>query len=420
MTRFNNFQSFELYLSSLGQFRMDLGLDRMKKAIGSTIGFSRKSPIVQIVGTNGKGSTACFLETLATSHGLKTGLYTSPHLISIKERIRINFNILPDDIWLETANEIFSRCRENRLTYFELLTLMAVMIFEKQEVDIIILEAGLGGRYDATTVFPATVNVFTSVGLDHTNILGGSLEKIARDKSMAMRGSPAIVSKQDQKVMEVFKDRARNVKSDIYLFDDYFYSDDDCLKFKADHDPALKYSDLGLKGFYQLENAATALLAWEIFSRLKGHDYDHKLCAKALKDAFWPGRMHIVQKNPIVILDGAHNEPAMLSLKESLNKMGFNPKIVVFACLADKNVNKLCTIVKQMNAEKIFATDIKNNPRSMSGEDMVPLLGPGAEYLSDVNAFLSDLKEEDGPVLVCGSLYLLGLVYKAFPEWLVR
>lgn len=420
MTRFNDFQSFELSLSSLGQFHMDLGLDRMKRAIESSLGFSRKSPIVQIVGTNGKGSTACFLEALARSHGLKTGLYTSPHLTSIKERIRVNFNTLSDSSWLESANELLTTCHENRLTYFEVLTLMAVQIFEKHSVDVIILEAGLGGRYDATTAFSAALNVFTPVGLDHTGILGSSIEEIARDKSMAMRGSPAVVSKQDKKVMEVLKGRARDVKADIYSVDEYFYFGGDCFKFRSGHDLTLNHSDLGLKGFYQMENAATALLTWEILSRQMGHGLNDKICARALKESFWPGRMHAVQENPLIILDGAHNEQALLSLKNALEKLGLNFRTVVFACLADKNVKELCGIVKQLGAEKVFVTDIKNNPRAMPGEDMVPLLGSGAVYLSDVNAFLADLKEEDGPVLVCGSLYLLGMVYEAFPEWLVR
>ncbi len=259
MTRFNNFQSFEQYLSSLGQFRMDLGLDRMKNAIMSSMGFTRRPPIIQIVGTNGKGSTACFLEALIRHHGLKTGLYTSPHLISMKERIRINYSTLSDNSWLESANDLFAICHENRLTYFEVLTLMAVHIFEKNSVDVIILEAGLGGRYDATTAFSTAFNVFTPLGLDHTGILGSSIEEIARDKSMAMKGSPAVVSKQDKKVMEILKGRARDVKSDIYLIDDYFYFADDCFKFKSNYDLELDQSDLGIKGFYQMENAATDL-----------------------------------------------------------------------------------------------------------------------------------------------------------------
>lgn len=420
MTRFNNFQSFEQYLSSLGQFRMDLGLDRMKNAIMSSMGFTRRPPIIQIVGTNGKGSTACFLEALIRHHGLKTGLYTSPHLISMKERIRINYSTLSDNSWLESANDLFAICHENRLTYFEVLTLMAVHIFEKNSVDVIILEAGLGGRYDATTAFSTAFNVFTPLGLDHTGILGSSIEEVARDKSMAMRGSPAVVSKQDKKVMEILKGRARDVKSDIYLIDDYFYFADDCFKFKSNYDLELDQSDLGIKGFYQMENAATALLTWEILSRQMGHNFDDKVCARALKESFWPGRMHAVQDKPLIILDGAHNEQALLSLKDVLEKTGLNLKTVIFACLADKNVKEMCDIVRQLKAEKVFATDIRNNPRATPGKDLASLLGPGAGYLADVNAFLSDLKEGDGPVLVCGSLYLLGMIYKAFPEWLVR
>lgn len=417
---FESFPIFEDFLKSLGQFRLEMGLERMNKGL-DILGISPEDiPVVQIVGTNGKGSTACFLEILARLSGFKTGLYTSPHLVSVKERIRVNNFQLPDDVWLDTANEVSGSCSGLDLTYFEFLTLMAALIFKMEKVNLAVMEAGLGGRYDATSAFHPAVNILTPVGLDHTHILGSTLEEIAMDKSLAMRKGPVVTANQSLGVMDVFKSRAEKIGADIYEVKDYFDFTGDCLRLRSVQEMFLKGSEMGLKGFYQLENAAAALLAWRIFAEKKGKTFDPDLCALALKNAFWPGRMHFVSQDPMVILDGAHNPQGMEALARALGEMGIKPETIVFSCLKDKNVGEMVEIVQSFKAGNIFIPDIKANPRAMPKEELVLLFGQRAYPLRSVKEYLAGLRNEDAPVLVCGSLYLLGDIYADFPRWLQR
>jgi len=420
LNHFKNIQTFEKFLNSLGRFRMELDLGRTCKGLEALGIRPNDIPAVQIVGTNGKGSTACFLEVLARSHGLKTGLYTSPHLISVRERIRINNCFLPHDLWLDAANEVLGRCRGLGPTYFEVLTLMAVLIFKQEKVDLAVMEAGLGGRYDATSALTPVVNVFTPVGLDHTLILGNTKEKIAMDKSMAMKKGPVVIAGQEEAVMDVFMSRADNLGAKVYQLQDLFCFDNGQLKSVLMPEMVLKTSDIGLKGFFQLGNAATALLAWKVFAEKKGFVSDHNLCVLALKEAFWPGRVHFVQKDPMVILDGAHNPQGMEALKTALKEMGIHPKTIVFSCLRDKNVEQLIDMVRDFCPENVFIPDIIENPRAMPRQELAALFGKPAVPLDDTAKYLRRLKQEEAPVLVCGSLYLLGEIYAAFPVWMER
>jgi dihydrofolate synthase / folylpolyglutamate synthase len=418
LIKFIKLHIFEDFLNSLGRFRMKLGLERMNKGLGILRINPGEIPCVQIVGTNGKGSTACFLESLARSHGLKTGLYTSPHLVSLRERIRINNCFLPDDIWLDAANEVVGRCNGLDLTYFEVLTLMAALIFKGQKVDLAVMEAGIGGRHDATTAFHPAVNIFTPVGLDHTRILGNTLEEISLDKSMAMKTGPVVMARQDRAVLEVFKTRADETGADVFYVSDYFDFTGDGFRFRPMPEITLKIADIGLKGFYQVENAATALLAWNVFRQSPGCEMVSVRCKKGLKNAFWPGRLHFVRKSPLVIMDGAHNQQAMEALKTALEQMGIKPATIIFSCLEDKDPGRLIDIVRGMGADRVLIPDIKDNPRAMPKKELAGLFGPGARPLDDVVKYLSRITKKEAPVLVCGSLYLLGEIYAAFPKWM--
>lgn len=420
MIIFESFPIFEDFLNSLGQFRLEMGLERMNKGL-DILGVSPEEiPVVQIVGTNGKGSTACFLEILARFSGCKTGLYTSPHLKSVKERIRINNFHLPDDVWLDAANQVSGSCSGLHLTYFEFLTLMAVLIFKREKVNLAVMEAGLGGRYDATSALHPAVNILTPVGLDHTHILGSTIKEIAMDKSMAMRKGPVVTAKQSLEVMDVFRSRAEQIGADIYEVKDYFDFSGGSLRLISAPEMFVRDSEMGLKGFYQLENAAAALLAWRIFSEKQGKTFDPGLCALALKKAFWPGRMHFVRQDPMVILDGAHNPQGMEALARALREMDIEPQTIVFSCLKDKNVGRMIDIVQSFKAPNIFVPGIKGNPRAMPRKDLILLFGQRAYPMDSVKEYLAGLNNEKAPLLVCGSLYLLGDIYADFPQWLQR
>ncbi|MFP4110868.1 MAG: bifunctional folylpolyglutamate synthase/dihydrofolate synthase [Desulfonatronovibrio sp.] len=420
MSFFKDFSMFEGFLDSLGMFRMELGLERMHKAL-DVLGIAPDQvPCVQIVGTNGKGSTACFLESLARSSGLKTGLYTSPHLVSVRERIRINRELVSEEVWVIAANHVLDCCQGLELTYFELLTVMAVRLFDQEGIDLAIMEAGLGGKYDATSALTPVMNVFTPVARDHTPILGNTLEEIARDKSMAMKQGPVIAAGQNPVVMDVLRARAGDMGADMYPVSDYFDFDQNQLKFRLMPGLSLKEEDIGLKGYYQLENAAGALLAWKILADIREYRSDVDKCVSALKTAFWPGRLHVVQQSPMIILDGAHNVHALQALKNSLRKMKIKPATIIFSCLMDKDVQDMVKEIKYLGARQILIPEIRDNPRAMPVQKLVTLFGHDACPLAAPEKYLAALTADHAPVLVCGSLYLLGQIYSAFPQWLER
>ena len=207
--KFPSFEHFTVYLDSLGLFSMRLGLDRMHAALDRMRLTRPESTMVHVVGTNGKGSTSAFLAALAQAHGLRVGLYTSPHLVSVRERIRVDGRLLPEKCWVEAANAVMARCADVGLTYFELVTVMALHLFRAERVDLAVLEAGLGGTHDATCAVNADLTVMTPVGLDHEHVLGPELPDIARDKSGALGRCPAVTGIQNAEVRRVFDHAGR-------------------------------------------------------------------------------------------------------------------------------------------------------------------------------------------------------------------
>ena len=178
--RFHSFDDVQDHLDALGLFHMDFGLDRVRNALDALGLLTPPFVTVQIVGTNGKGSTSTFLSCVARAHGLKVGLYTSPHFVTPRERIRINGTMLPADRWPVLADRVMEAAPN--LTYFEFLTALGLLAFAEAGVDLVVMEAGLGGHYDATTAMPVQAVCFTPIGMDHEKILGPTLTDIASDK----------------------------------------------------------------------------------------------------------------------------------------------------------------------------------------------------------------------------------------------
>ena len=210
VTHIKDYTELAIYMERLGLFHMDLTLGRME-AFWEARGVP-DIPVLHIVGTNGKGSTAVFFGSIARAHGLKTGLFTSPHFATPRERVQVNRAMLPRPTWVELANEVLSTPGGNDLTYFEFQTCIAMLAFEREGVDLAIMEAGLGGKYDATNVFAPGLTLYTPIGMDHEKELGPTLKDIARDKAGAMReGSTVVTGPQEGEVMAELENRASEV-----------------------------------------------------------------------------------------------------------------------------------------------------------------------------------------------------------------
>ena len=399
---------------------MELNLSRMAE-------FARRSglaappcAVAHVLGTNGKGSTAAFLETVARAHGRKTGLYTSPHLVTFRERIRVDGAMPSEAQWLDAANEVFDTTHDLGLTYFEFLTAMAMQIFEWEDVDLAIMEAGLGGRYDAVNVFAADVKLYAPIGLDHMRVLGPTLADIARDKAGAIsRGSGVISAPQEDAAWAELIRAARDKGARLYHSQELAALPPDVV--------------LGLAGPHQRVNAELAVAGWSFLARRMGWASEpHKVHA-GLAETFVLGRMQRCPADegqggvPELILDAAHNVPALEALAAALEGEGIRPAAVIFTCMGDKDLEAMAPLVAGLTNGPVIVPGLPGlddeRRRVLPSEEVVARIGSHAgrraKAVADVGAALRAVSGlGPGPVLVCGSLYLLGALYTTRPTCL--
>ena len=435
---FKTYDDVIRHLDGLGVFHMDMGLGRMERALAA-LGLDRAvHPTVQVVGTNGKGSTSSFLQSLAMAHGLRAGLYTSPHFVVPEERIRVGRDMLPPARWAALASRAVQA--EAGLTYFELLTVMAAEAFALASCDLIIYEAGLGGRYDATSALPAHMTCFVPIDLDHVEVLGRTIAAIAEDKADAMQNGRtlAVSAPQPEEARLALEKRADELGIPLCSLP----APDSCEGTEAGlalwaslpdelRELAVLPADakLGLHGPHQRMNAQTALLAWVLLCHRFGWKTDSQSIRRGLEHAFIPGRLQYAPASgsrPALWLDGAHNQHGMTALVSALGDRqavpeALRPGAVVFSCLRDKEPQKLTAMLREAVGEApVFVPEIKDNPRAATKEDLCALLGPQARPAESLDSAIAAAAEAAGnaPVLICGSLYLLGDVFARWPDLL--
>jgi dihydrofolate synthase / folylpolyglutamate synthase len=402
---FSSFAEFASHLDGLGLFSMRLGLERMHQGLARMGLEGLSATVVHVVGTNGKGSTSGFVEALGRSHGLSTGLYTSPHLACVRERIRVRGCMLSEEDWLAAANAVMDRCADVGLTYFELLTVMALWIFEKEGLDLVVLEAGLGGTFDATCAIPADLVVMTPVGMDHEQVLGPTLADIALDKAGALGGCPAVTGLQEPLVLDIFRQAGASWP---------LSSLEDCRDGQGFSIPGrgLHLTAASLPGHppYQLHNAALAALAFSRLAEARGWQFDADLCTQVLGATRFSGRF---RRHGRVLVDGAHNPMGLAALCEALEGMGEHFHLLVFQSMRDKTLAP--GIVERLRAlaDRVAVPGLPLE-RACDPLELAARFGPGASAVRDLRTAL----QENGTVLVCGSLYLAGAYYELFPEHL--
>lgn len=403
MSTFKNYFDLKVYMDRLGLFHMDLTLDRME-SFWEARGIP-SIPVIHVVGTNGKGSTSTFFGSIARAHGLKTGLFTSPHFITPRERVQVNRTMLPRNTWVELGNEILATPGGDALTYFEFQTCLAMLAFEREGVDLAIMEAGLGGMYDATNVFKPHMTLFTPIGMDHEKVLGPTLTDIARDKAGAIHsGGLALTGIQVADAMIQLQDRVEDVEAR--------------LLYAVDMADPIDNSELGLMGIHQTANARLALAGWRWYAadqRLGSFPDAERF---GLESAFLPGRMQQVEINGrTLILDGAHNCPALEALDSALHAEDIRPGAVIFACLADKDIGPMLARVKGLTDGPIIIPAMDNDRAGDAGV-LAATFGDRATTAISMAEALTVCQEVTGPVLVCGSLYLLAEFYTLYPDFL--
>lgn len=421
---FSSFADFSSHLDRLGLFHMDLTLERVRE-FGRRAGLIRPPfAVAHVVGTNGKGSTCAFLDSLARAHGLRTGLYTSPHFLSFRERIRIGGRMLPEDGWTVLANRAMEIGGDLGLTYFELLTCMAMLAFVEEGVELAVMEAGLGGRYDAVSAFETDLTLFTPLGLDHVSVLGSTLAEIAADKAEAMPrregGALAVSGAQEPEAWAVLRATAER-KAARLLEASWLARLPDGVR-------------LGLAGSHQHDNALLALAAWRLIAAALGREPDALAERYGLARAFIPGRLQrcaaIAGRCPGLILDGAHNESGLRALLAALDELHITPTALLFSCLKDKDLASMAPLAVRLTAGPILVTGLPGCERSRDPAEIAAVLALTSgspkrprslgriEIFSEPEAALIRAAPLGGPVLACGSLYLLAALYTKRPECL--
>jgi len=418
MTKFNCGD----YLSSLNIDVMRFGLDAMKGLLAKFGNPQDDYPAILVAGTNGKGSTAAMVASIMKQSGRRVGLYTSPHLVDVRERIVVNGAKIPvrefDRIVLEIKNRV-----GGRITYFEVLTAAAFIYFRRAHVDVAVMEVGLGGRLDATNVCRPLVSVITNIGLEHTAYLGRTLTAIAGEKAGIIKlAGICITGAAQQKVVQTLTSVCRQNKAVLYRLGTDFkmVSRKDGLADYHGLTKRLNGLTVPLRGEHQLSNAALALAVIEIINE-NGFIVDSEAIYAGLKKTHWEARMEILCDRPFFLLDGAHNPSGVSALRSGL-KGGFSWRrlILIFAALADKDYCAMMKKIAPMAALTILPP--LQTGRAVPARDMARVmkgLGYRAVVSRSVNqAILKAMKMAGDGDIICalGSFYLAGEVKQVFHQ----
>ncbi len=383
------------YLYGLGHeiLTLKLGLRNTELLLEALDNPQLAFPAVQIAGTNGKGSTAAMLDSICRAAGIRSGLYTSPHLVSITERIRIAGKQIGENDFarhVTTVREVSEKI-EVRATFFEQLTAVTLLAFREAAIDLAILETGLGGRLDSTTAAKAGIVAITQIAMDHEQYLGETIESIAAEKAAIIRpGVTAIIAKQrEPAALSVLLARCRDSGVDPILVTD------------------IEPIPIGLRGRHQFENAAVAMRVAESLS------IPRDAIVKGIETAQHPGRLELIAGEPPILLDGAHNPAGAEALRDYLNEFGRRPLTIVFGAMSDKKLDRIGEILFPL-ADHLILTTI-DNPRAASLETLEPIATRFARgsvlksaSASDAHRTALRITPAEGLICITGSLYLLG------------
>jgi dihydrofolate synthase/folylpolyglutamate synthase len=388
----------------------------------------RAYPSAHIAGTNGKGSTAAFLESILRRASFRTGLNTSPHLERINERIRINGQEISDDSFAETLTRIHDLIEElladGKLrahpTYFECVTAMAFESFARSRVKFGVFEVGLGGRLDATNILNPVISIITRIDFDHENFLGHSLREIAAEKAGILKpGVPVVLAEQHPEAREVVLARAKQLDCPVIEPTSLFHVEEESLqggllRARVTETASGTVFELApsLPGRFQLQNALNALNA-ACFLRTRGFRISNDAITLGIANTVWPGRLEKMQSHPDIYLDGAHNPSAARELASFLEQNFAGSRIwLIYAALRDKAVDEVAGVLFPRAEEVIFTAP--RTSRAISAAQLAEIAGHHAPHFSVIpNAekaldyALAKAAAEDA-IFITGSLYLIG------------
>lgn len=422
-----NYREAREYLQDASRYGSVLGLENMKEMLERLGNPQNDLKFIHIAGTNGKGSVLAYLSTVLKEAGYRVGRYISPTLFSYRERIQVNERLIEREalarLTTDIAEVIDKMCREGKPhpTVFEIETVLGFLYFREQQCDMVVLEAGLGGLLDATNVVSTSVmEILTSISMDHLGILGNSLEEIAQNKAGIIKpGTMVITCEQKPEAKAVIEQvcKEKGCKLRIaqmpqegqieYGYERQRFSYGECQDI-----------EISLAGAYQIENAALAVEA-VLGLRSLGYEISENALLEGMKKARWKGRFTVLCKDPVFVIDGAHNRDAARMLEESID-LYFSDKRLhyIMGVFKDKEYEEIIRLTAP-KAEDIIAIETPENERALPAKDLaqaIAKVNSHVETASDIKSAVEksmELAGKDDVILAFGSLSFLGDVTKA-------
>lgn len=417
------------FLYNLQYFGIKLGLRNIRSLLTSLDHPERRFPSIHVAGTNGKGSTSAMIASMLTASGYRTGLYTSPHLVNFMERIRIDGEPVPAELVSEYTQFLKPSIRKLKATFFEATTAIAFQYFAEREVDVAVVETGLGGRFDATNVVTPLVSVITNIGIEHTEHLGRTHARIAFEKGGIIKPAvPCFTDTTNPVALRTLERIARSKRSPFYRSREVSWPSirhqslqGTVVDLQTEH-ASYKNLSISLAGAHQVRNAQLAVLSTEYLRSTKGFT---GISASKIKKGLGGiqrlsglrGRLDILNMRPIVIADVAHNPDGIMTLVRSLKEIGVHQVVAVFGAMKDKDYNQMtaellpisrCVVAVQPRTDR--ALDGSRIAKAVHERQSKALLGKSVE--NGLSLAMNEVREGE-PILVVGSHYVVGEVMQA-------
>ena len=418
-----NYSEAMEYIHNTAKFGMNFGLERTRRLLEYLGNPHKKLKCVHIAGTNGKGSTSAMVAEILKESGYKVGLYTSPFLEEFEERIQINSVNIPKEklcIIVEKVSKAVEKVKSEGLgdpTEFEIITAAMFLYYYEENVDIAVIEVGLGGRLDSTNILDPILTVITSISYDHVGILGNTLREIATEKAGIIKeGVPLVLYPVEEEAKEAIVSVAKTKNCEISFVG---ANDAEFVGFSKERRiyQIVRYNNeeykLSLLGTHQIINFSVVMKIVESLRKL-GYKITNKNVKVALENVIWKGRMEVISNSPYVLLDGAHNLGGVEKLKESLEKYFTYSKLtLILGILGDKDVEHMLEKIIPSAEEVITVTP--NSPRAMNANELKSQIKKisdkkvtAFEKYEEAFKYAKDISNEDDMILICGSLYMIG------------
>jgi len=411
------------FIDSLSFSQESWTLDRMRTLSKKMHLSPERLKCVHVTGTNGKGSVTACCESILRQAGFKTGMYTSPHLVSPTERIKVNGKNMSEKAFGELAQEVEQTARKlphkQQPSFFEALTAMAFLHFEREAVDYATIEVGLGGRLDATNIVLPQAAVITNVSLEHTTYLGNTVEKIAREKSGIIKPGTLVATGCTTQALEVVRKTCKTNNARLFQISEKQIKKIDCNDKRTRFSFQKEDCETSLLGRHQALNAALAIKAIQLLN-LKGAQIPKEAVHKGLQTVVWRGRLDVVSRKPLIVLDGAHNPAAATALSQAVNEIWpEKTKTLVLGILKDKDLQGILERFAEMNPKTIIASQ-SHTSRAMQAQLLATAAASAMpkteirlqEDLRKALEQATKTRTKEELFLVTGSLYTVGEAMK--------